>query len=108
LRAVTLIERSNEGRHISRVMLAIRVHLHQCVVALGEGEPEAHPHGSTNAEVERVAHYLGTCPSRHDGRVVFRTIIDDQDVGIRNRFEDRSNHSSDRRDFVQCRDNDKY
>lgn len=76
-------------------MLAIRIDLDHGVVIMVQCELEAGAHGATNTEIEREDEHFRagrTCPIH---RTVSRSVVNDQDVGMRHDRLDLSDRACD-------------
>ena len=90
------IQAAKHSVEISRVMLAIGIHLDERLVPLAPREQEGRPHGATDAHVEGERHDDSPSLSGKECRLVGGAVIHDEDVGIGAVLADLGNDTCDR------------
>jgi hypothetical protein len=90
-----LADRLEEAGDAGRVVLAVRVELHDPTVAAARGVLVARLQGRTVAEVDAVRRDRGAVSQRARGRVVARSIINDQYLRVGHRRTHGIEHARD-------------
>ena len=90
-----LPDRLEEVGDAGRVVLAVRVELHDPTVPAAPGILVARLQGRAVAEVDAVGRDRGAVSQRADGRVVARSIINDQDLRVGHRRTHGIKHAPD-------------
>ena len=94
--------RRDEPRHVRRPVLQVAVHQQDVGEAAAAHGVQAAPHGDALAAVAWMPHHLGAGGRRRGGRVVGRSVVDDDHrVDVRPRPE---HHLADVRALVERRD----
>ena len=96
-------QRLGEPADLAGAMLAVAVHLHGHIIVVQGGIPISRLHGAADAEVEGEADDGGAGGDLAGG-VVGRTIVDDDDIEMRQGPLEPAHDSADRRAFVERRD----
>lgn len=98
---VSIRQRVNEHLDIRRVVLTVRIDLHDVVETMVERVLEADPHGTADTKVERELHYNRTGFGRELGRTVGGAVVHHQAANAGSRCHHLSDHHAHRRLFVK-------
>ena len=102
------IQTAEYSVEVGGVVLAIRIHLYERLVALAACEEERSSHGAADAHVEGERHHDSPSLSGKECRVIGGAIIHDEDVGIRPMLANLGNDTCDRPLLIPGGDRDEH